>query len=72
MSATRPQDVVRQLLADPTNPDVVNALVAPDATYVSLADDNPELKPNHALGRHGQGAAGRARHVRTGRPVLEE
>ncbi len=44
MSATRPQDVVRQLLADPTNPDVVNALVAPDATYVSLSDDNPELK----------------------------
>ncbi len=44
MSATRPQDVVRQLLADPTNPDVVDALVAPDATYVSLSDDNPELK----------------------------
>lgn len=44
MSVLRPQDVVRQLLADPTNPDVVNALVAPDATYVSLNDDNAELK----------------------------
>ena len=42
--STRPQDVVRRLLADPTNPDVVNALVAPDATYVSLNYDSPELK----------------------------
>ena len=42
--STAPQDVVRQLLANPTNPDVVNALVAADATYVSLNYDNAELK----------------------------
>ena len=39
-----PLEIVQAILADPTNPDVVRALVAPDATYVSLSDDNPELK----------------------------
>lgn len=39
-----PIDVVRAILADPTNPDVVHRLVAADATYVSLNFDNPELK----------------------------
>ncbi len=39
-----PLDVVRAILADPTNPEVVGALVAPDATYVSLSHDNPELR----------------------------
>lgn len=37
-------EVVRMLLNDPTNPDVVHKLVAPDATYVSLNFDNPELQ----------------------------
>ena len=37
-------EVVRTLLSDPTNPDVVRRLVAPDATYVSLNFDNPELR----------------------------
>lgn len=37
-------DVVRMLLDDPTNPDVVHRLVAADATYVSLNDHNPELR----------------------------
>ena len=41
MAAT---EVVRTLLSDPTNPDVVHRLVAPDATYVSLNFDNPELQ----------------------------
>ena len=41
MTAT---EVVRTLLDDPTNPDVVHRLVAPDATYVSLSFDNPELR----------------------------
>ena len=41
MAAT---DVVRALLDDPTNPAVVRQLVAPDATYVSLNFDNPELR----------------------------
>ncbi len=39
-----PTEVVRALLKDPTNPEVVHRLVAPDATYVSLNDDNPELQ----------------------------
>ena len=42
--AKSPLEVVQAILADPTNPDVVRALVAPDATYVSLNYDNPELK----------------------------
>ena len=42
--AKLPTDIVQAILADPTNPDVVNALVAADATYVSLNYDNPELK----------------------------
>ncbi len=40
----QPTDVMRALLADPTNPEVVERLVAADATYVSLNFDNPELK----------------------------
>ena len=39
-----PVDVVRAILADPTNPEVVHRLMAADATYVSLNFDNPELK----------------------------
>ncbi len=39
-----PLEVVQALFSDPTNPDVVNALVAHDATYVALNFDNPELK----------------------------
>ena len=39
-----PIDVVKAILADPTNPEVVHRLVAADATYVSLNSDNPELK----------------------------
>ena len=39
-----PLEIVQAILADPTNPDVVRALVAPDATYISLSDHNPELK----------------------------
>ena len=37
-------EIVRALLDDSTNPEVVHRLVAPDATYVSLNYDNPELK----------------------------
>lgn len=37
-------EIVRTLLNDPTNPDVVRELVAPEATYVSLNFDNPELQ----------------------------
>ena len=40
----QPAGVVRSLLADPTNSELVRRLVAPDATYVSLNFDNPELR----------------------------
>ena len=39
-----PIEVVKAILADPTNPKVVRRLMAADATYVSLNFDNPELK----------------------------
>ena len=42
--ARMPVEVVQAILDDPTNLEAVRALVAPDATYVSLNDDNPELR----------------------------
>ena len=42
--AMSPVEVVQAILSDPTNRDSVAALVAPDATYVSLNTDNPALK----------------------------
>ena len=42
--AMTPTEVVRALLDDPTDHEVVHRLVAPDATYVSLNFDNPELR----------------------------
>jgi hypothetical protein len=39
-----PTEVVRQFLANTTNPTIVQSLVAEDATYVSLNYDNPNLK----------------------------
>ena len=42
--ARTPVEVVQAILDDPTNLEAVRALVAPDATYVSLNDDNPELR----------------------------
>ncbi len=39
-----PAEVVRALLRDPTNPELVHRLVASDATYVSLNHHNPELQ----------------------------
>lgn len=43
MSAS-PVEVVNQWLQNLLDPEVVNGLVAPDATYVSLNSDNPELR----------------------------
>lgn len=37
-------EVVGRWLQNLLDPDVVNQVVAPDATYVSLNSDNPELK----------------------------
>jgi uncharacterized protein len=37
-------EIIRELLASATDPEVVNRLVAPDATYLSLTFDNPDLK----------------------------
>ena len=42
--AQTPREVVRQFLANTTNPMMVKSLVAEDATYVSLNYDNPDLK----------------------------
>lgn len=42
--AKSPIDVVRAILDNPTDLASVKELVAPDATYVSLNYDNPELK----------------------------
>jgi uncharacterized protein len=39
-----PIDVVKAVLADPANLEIVSGLVADDATYVSLNYDNPDLK----------------------------
>jgi len=39
-----PIETVQEFLANSTDPATVNRLVAPDATYVSLNFDNPELK----------------------------
>ena len=41
MAAT---EVVRTLLGNPTDPELVHKLVAPDAAYVSLNFDNPDLR----------------------------
>ena len=41
---TQPAEVVRMLLGNPTDPNLVRRLVAPGATYVSLNFDNPELQ----------------------------
>ena len=42
--ARTPIEVVQAILDDPTNAESVRSLVAPDATYVSLNYDNPDLK----------------------------
>ena len=42
--ADTPVDIVRRLLADPANPEVVRELVAADSVYVSLNFDDPDLK----------------------------
>ena len=41
---TTATEIIQTILNDPTNPEVVHRLVAPDATYVSLNFDNPELR----------------------------
>ncbi len=58
MSST-PVEVVQALLKDPTEPEVVNQLVSPDAIYVSLSYDNPDLKKLMPwAGTHKDGPAG--------------
>jgi hypothetical protein len=44
MTQTTPVSVIEQFLANTTNPEVVNQLVAPDATYISLNYENKDLK----------------------------
>jgi uncharacterized protein len=42
--AGTPVDIVRRVLGDPTNPAVVNELVAEDSVYVSLNYEDDDLK----------------------------
>jgi hypothetical protein len=44
MASPSPIEVVGEWLQNLVDPDVVNRLVAPGATYVSLNSDDPELK----------------------------
>jgi len=44
MTQATPVAVIQQFLANATNPEVVNQLVAPDATYISLNYENKDLK----------------------------
>ena len=39
-----PAEIIQAILANPTDLDTVGELVAPDATYVLLSYDNPDLK----------------------------
>ncbi len=41
---TTPAEIIRAILGNPTDREVVHRLVAPDATYVSLNSSNPELQ----------------------------
>ena len=43
MSST-PVEIVQELLKGATKPEVVNRLVSPNAVYMSLTYDNPDLK----------------------------
>ena len=42
--ARKPTEILKELLANTLNPDVVRSLVAPDATYVSLNFADADLK----------------------------
>jgi uncharacterized protein len=42
--ATSPAQLLQTLLAKPTDLQHVKSLTTPDLTYVSLSEDNPELK----------------------------
>lgn len=44
MSPTTNKATILRLLANATDLSVVKEIIAPDATYVSLSFDNPELK----------------------------
>ena len=44
MSQPTPVEIVQRLLSDPTNPDLVNELVAEDSVYVSLNFEDKDLK----------------------------
>jgi ketosteroid isomerase-like protein len=44
MANPSPIEIVGEWLQSLLDPEVVNRVVAPDATYVSLNSDNPELK----------------------------
>ena len=49
MSSQTKVECIQALLNDPLNVDLVNNLIAKDATYVSLNFDNPRAQEDHAL-----------------------
>src|SRR5258708_4982630 len=51
-------EIVRELLRGSTKSEVVNRLVSPDAVYVSLSYDNPDLKKLSCPGRASTTTAG--------------
>ena len=53
---TDPIEIVRAILADPTNVAHVRGLMTADVRYVSLNDDNPELHAVMPWSGPGQGA----------------
>ena len=71
MSRT-PSEIIQALVKDPTNTDLVNTLVAQDATYVSLNHKNLELKQimPWAGTSQGPGAIVDRRHIHKSRPLL--
>ena len=39
-----PAKIVQSLLTNPADPELVKSLTTPDVTYVSLNENNPDLK----------------------------
>jgi hypothetical protein len=52
---------LQEILQNTTNLRVLKRLMTPEATYVSLSFDNPELKEDHALDGHSQWPSGAGR-----------
>jgi len=63
---TSPAQLIQALLANPRDLANVKSVTTPDVTYVSLNEDNPELKRYFALDRDAQRARSHRPHLRGG------